>query len=131
MTTTDLLPRYAVRLTPRELETRQKEVKEQARQWLDPEHLAALLLDRSHDDLGRAAAELFNAAYEHRQLLVKIEQLDADHLEDAADRDAGKVFAMLVEYFGDECILELAKEYDTDNGDDDGGGEPAATKQAA
>jgi hypothetical protein len=111
MTTNDLLPRYAVRLTPRELETRQKEVKEQARQWLDPDQLAALLLDRSRDDVGQAAAALFNAAYEHRQLLVKTEELDADNLEDAADRDAGKVFAMMIEYFGDECILDLAKQH--------------------
>jgi hypothetical protein len=102
-------------LQPRAFKDRQSEARVLARQLLDPDDLAPLLLDRSYDDLGRAARALMVAGDERREALAVADELTGPELETAIRDDARKAFNALVKCFGVRRIRELIAECEATN----------------
>jgi hypothetical protein len=99
-------------LPPHELKARREEARKLARQMLEPDDLAALLLDQSHDDLERAVNALLDAAHQFLLQRITLEELSENDAEAAHAANTRKAFRMLIEHYGSESICELAKEYE-------------------
>ena len=111
----NVTPLFVDHLSPLELRRQQDETMLQARRWLTPAQLAALLLNRSMDDIAPAIAELLHAAQDLIDCIIEAEEADAEDRQILIALNAQKALAKLVDHFGVETICDLARKYETPN----------------
>ena len=101
---TIVTPLFADHLSPAELRAQQDEVMVQARRWLNPAQLAALLLNRSRDDLAPAITELLLAAHDLIGCLIEDEEADAEDRPILTFHNVQKALGALTDHFGIETV---------------------------